>query len=278
MFDESPMLFMDHVKFKDLYQAKNANKIVSKLLAGLIPVDGVVSDYLVIERGAEKFIVHKGVARNLNGDFSLLRIVGVTEHLGYWKDIRRILFADNEFTILCRLSKNGIQNDWNPIKAADIFKELAPDLAKQIEVASRTAMLQSTSGRSEESMDPATAKLTFALAKYQDKLLGQIDHGLTSDQLSELDRAIASLAVDGFTAEGQRSAFASVRAMIEDRTGLTIESSADLELRENIRNSLEIPLFPQPSQERRHLTGPDNLEAQMEEANLLDVEVVAIYW
>lgn len=127
-------------------------------------------------------------------------------------------------------------------------------------------------------MDPATAKLTFALAKYQDKLLGQIDHGLTSDQLSELDRAIASLAVDGFTAEGQRSAFASVRAMIEDRTGLTIESSADLELRENIRNSLEIPLFPQPSQERRHLTGPDNLEAQMEEANLLDVEVVAIYW
>ena len=278
MFDESPMLFMDHVKFKDLYQAKNANKIISKLLAGLIPVDGVVSDYLVIERGAEKFIVHKGVTGNLNGDFSPLRIVGVTEHLAYWKDIRRILFADNEFTILCRLSKNGIQNDWNPIKVADIFKELAPDLAKQIEVASRTAMLQSTSGQSEESMDPATAKLTFALAKYQDKLLGQIDHGLTSDQLSELDRAIASLAVDGFTAEGQRSAFAAVRAMIESRTGLTIESSADLELRENIRNSLEIPLFPQPSQERRHLTGPDNLEAQMDEANLLDVEVVAIYW
>ena len=40
MFDESPTLFIDHVKFTDLYQAKNANKIISKLLAGLIPVDG----------------------------------------------------------------------------------------------------------------------------------------------------------------------------------------------------------------------------------------------
>lgn len=278
MFDESPMLFMDHIKFTDLYQAKNANKIVSKLLAGLIPVDGVVSDYLVVQYGSEKFIIHKGVAKNLKVDFSPLRIVGVTEHLAYWKDIRRILFAENEFTILCRLSKNGIQNDWNPIKVADIFKELAPDLAKQIEVASRTAMLQSASGQSEESIDPAVAKMTFALARYQDKLLGQIDHCLTGDQLSDLDRAIASLPVDGFTAEGQRSAFAAARAMIENRTGLTIESSADLELRESIRKSLEIPLFPQASQERRHATEGDDVEARVEEANLLDVEVVAIYW
>jgi hypothetical protein len=278
MFDESPTMFMEHVKFTDLYQAKNANKIIGKLLAGLIPIEGIVSDFIVIRDGEKKLITYKGVTKDLNIDFEPLRIVGVTEHLAYWKDIRRLLFADNEFTMLCRLSRNGIQNDWNPIKVADIFKELAPDLAKHIESASRTAMLQSTSGSSEESIDPAIAKFTLALARYQDQLLRKIDHGLTGEQLSELDRWITSLHFDGVTAEGQRSAFADVREMIEHRTGLIIEPSADLELREGIRKSLEIPLFPKPNQERLRVPGGDALETQVEEANLLDVEVVAIYW
>ncbi|MCF4167533.1 hypothetical protein L2U69_17940 [Zavarzinia compransoris] len=278
MFDESPTLFMGHVKFTDLYQAKNANKIVNKLLAGLVPVDGVVSDYLVIRHGGEKFIVHKDITKKLKADFSPLRIVGVTEHLAYWKDIRRILFADNEFTMLCRLSKNGIQTDWNPIKVADVFKELAPNLAKQIEIAGRTAMLQSASSQSEKSIESATAKLTLALARYQDKLLGKINHCLTGEQLSELDREIASLPVNGFTAEGQRAAFAAARAMIESSTGLTIESSTDLELRESIRKRFEIPLLPESSPERRRAAEESDIGAQVEDANLLDVEVVAIYW
>jgi len=278
MFDESPMLLMEHIKFNDLYQAKNANKIINRLLAGLIPVDGIVSDYIVMQYGSEKFIIHKDITTNIDITFSNLRIVGVTEHLAYWKDIRRILFADNEFTMLCRLSKNGIQNDWNPIKVADIFKDFAPDLAKQIEVSSRTAMLQSAGGQRVQNTDPAVAKLTFALARYRNKFLEKIDHCLTDDQISELDREITSLTVEAFTAEGQRSAFAAARAMIESHTGLTIEPSVDLELRESIRKSLEIPLFPQPSQESPHATELNHAEIQVEEANLLDVEVVAIYW
>lgn len=278
MFDESPILFIENIKFSDLYQAKNANKIIIKLLAGLVPVDGVVSDYVVARYGDEKFIVHRDAVKDLGVEFSPLRIVGVTEHLAYWKDIRRILFADNEFTMLCRLSKNGIQNDWNPIKVADIFKEMAPDLANQIEVSSRRAMMQSVSGQKEQIIDPTAAKISFALARYRDKFLEEIDHSLTGIQLLELDRAIASLSFDPFTAEGQRSAFAAVREMIESLTGLAIESSADLELRENIRKSLEIPLFPQPSQEIQRPIEGDEDEIKIEEANLLDVEVVAIYW
>ncbi|MFA6114308.1 MAG: hypothetical protein WC729_09945 [Sphingomonas sp.] len=278
MFDESPVLLMESVNFSDLYQAKNANKIITKLLAGLVPVDGVVSDYVVVPFGEDKFITHKDSIKGIRVNFSPLRIVGVTEHLAYWKDIRRILFADNEFIMLCRLSKNGIQKAWNPIKVADIFKEFAPDIAKQIEVSSRTAMLQSANGQNYENVEPAAARLSLALLRYQDKLLGKIDHCLTVDEVSELDREIASLQFDGATAEGQRSAFAAVKATIESRTGHTIDSAADLELRESIRRSLEIPLFPQPSQTGRIVADVGDTEAQVEEANLLDVEVVAIYW
>ncbi|HEX7783310.1 MAG TPA: hypothetical protein VF509_10945 [Sphingobium sp.] len=278
MFDESPILFIENVNFSDLYQAKNANKVITKLLAGLIPVDGIVSDYVVTQHGVDKFIVHKDAIKGLGVDYLPLRIVGVTEHLAYWKDIRRILFAENEFTMLCRLSKDGIQHDWNPIKVADIFKEFAPDLAKQIEVSSRNAMLQSTNGQSDENSEPATPRLHLALVRYQDKLLERIDHCLTVDEVSDLDREIAGLHVEDATAEGQRSAFAVVKAMIENRTGLSIDSAADLELRESIRRSLEIPLFPPPSQKRQIAAHGGDTETQFEKANLLDVEVVAIYW
>lgn len=278
MFDESPLIFMENIKFTDLYQAKNANKIIIKLLAGLVPVDGVVSDYIVVRYGDEKFIVHKDAIKNIDVEFFPLRIVGVTEHLAYWKDIRRILFADNEFTILCRLSKNGIQSDWNPIKVADIFKEMAPDLAKQIEVSSRTAMLQSASGQREKAVDPTETKFTFALAKYQAKLLEKVSHSLTESQLYELDRAIATFHVNFFTAEGQRAAFANVKTIVENATGLTIDSVEDLGLRESIRKGFGLSLFPQISEDNRQIAEGVEIEEIIEEANLLDVEVVAIYW
>lgn len=278
MFDESPVLFIDNVNFRDLYQAKNANKIITKLLAGLIPVDGIVSDYVVSQNGIDKFIVHKDAIKGLGVDFSPLRIVGVTDHLAYWKDIRRILFADNEFTMLCRLSKDGIQQDWNPIKVADIFKEFAPDLAKQIEVSSRNAMLQSANSQSDEIPEPANARLHLALMRYQDRLLERIDRCLTVDEATDLDREIAALHVEGTTAEGQRSAFAAVKAMIENCTGQSIDSAADLELRESIRKSFDISLFPPSSQRRRIAADGGEPETQFEKANLLDVEVVAIYW
>ena len=133
MFDESPALFVDHVRFADLYQAKNANKIINKLLAGLVPIDGLAPDYVVFENDGEDYIAHKDVVSELEISTTPLQIVGVTDHLAYWKDIRRILFAENEFTMLCRLSKSGVQDDWNPIKVADIFKEFSPHLARQIE-------------------------------------------------------------------------------------------------------------------------------------------------
>lgn len=278
MFDESPTLFIEHVRFADLYQAQNANKIINKLLAGLIPVDGVVSDYVVLPHNGDRFIVHRDVVRSLDREFVPLRIVGVTEHLAYWKDIRRILFADNEFTMLCRLSKTGLQSDWNPIKVADIFREFAPDIAKQIEIASRTAMTKSAKGHVEENVEPAAAQMTLALARYKDMLLEQIDYNVADEQLSELDRSITNLSIDSTTAGGQRAAFAAVKAMVENCTNQQVAPSIDLTARNTVRKNLDLPLFPQLSQREKQSAEFKPPEMEKEETNLLDVEVVAIYW
>ena len=253
MFDQSPTIFMESVNFRDLYQAKNANKIISKLLAGLIPVDGVVSDYVVIDDGEEKVIVHRDAISDLPIENSALRIVGVTEHLAYWKDIRRVLFADNEFTMLCRLSRSGVQNDWNPIKVADIFRDFAPDLARQIETSSRAAMTQSASTKRADIVEPIAAQLA-------------------------LDRSIAALLLENTSAEGQRAAFAKVKALIEASTQLEIDPSVDFDAREAVRRNLDLPLFPR-SQTYNHETKiSESSTFEEEPRNLLDVEVIAIYW
>lgn len=280
MFDESPSLFIENVKFSDLYNAKNANKVINRLLAGLIPVDGVVSDYVVISRNDEKFVIQKEVISGLDVKSYPLRIVGVTEHLAYWKDIRRILFANNEFTILCRLAKSGIQRSWNPIKVADIFKEFAPDIAMQIESASRTAMTQSPQVENEERILPAPSQMTIALTRYADSLLDHEDMQISSEQHAVLDSQIADISVNDVTAEGQREAFLKVKQLVENVTAKTVDPVFDLEARENVRRNFGIPLLPiaaQPSPSN-DITETGSAEPDEANENLLDVEVVAIYW
>ena len=238
----------------------------------------MVSDYVVVLDGTEKLIAHRDTVSCLNATTHPLRIVGVTEHLAYWKDIRRVLFADNEFTMLCRLSRSGIQNDWNPIKVADIFKEFAPDLSQQIELASKAAMIQSAAGQSDERFEPVQSQMALALARYKDILLSKMQHSVTDAKLLELDRFISSLALEDASAEGQRAAFAKVKASIEVSTKQQIDTLVDLAARETVRTNLGLPLFPTAKTKENRLPEVDSTVIEEREANLLDVEIIAIYW
>lgn len=278
IFDESPTLFMEHVGIYELYQAKNANRVINKLLAGLIPIDGKVSEFSVIIHKECEYIVHNDAIPNLDIDRVPLQIVGVTDHLAYWKDIRRVLFADDEFTVLCRLSKSGIQSDWNPIKLADIFQEFAPGLANQIESSTRLAMSQSSEKRVESSVDANLAQLMIALIRYKDILIGDLSGPVPEGSLEKLDKLISDLKLNASTAEGQRAAFAQVRSMIEAVVDHKIDSPKDLAVREQVRKVVGLPLFPDAS-----VKGQGTPEVHPElpvdkRSRLLDVEVVAIYW
>ncbi|ROT93301.1 hypothetical protein EB810_14475 [Altererythrobacter sp. FM1] len=278
MFDESPTLFLENVKFSDLYQAKNVNKIINKLLAGLIPIDGLVTEYGVVEYEGEDYIIHSSVIKKFGLDNRPLQIVGVTEHLAYWKDIRRILFADSEFTVLCRLSKSGLQTDWNPIKVADIFSQFAPDLAGQIEVSSRAAIAQSSRAREEPKPDGQSQKLMVALLRYKDLLVAQLDREVSTQEAQEIDRSISNLRLVSNSAEGQRAAFAQTKAVVEDLIGETIDPNADLELRARVRQIQDLPLLPRNSDPQQGEQDSEPVEIEKTDNRLLDVEVVAIYW
>lgn len=278
MFDESPTLFLESVRFYDLYLAKNVNKIINKLLAGLIPIDGLVTEYAVIQHEGDDYIVHDSAIEQFGLDKRPLQIVGVTEHLAYWKDIRRILFADSEFTVLCRLAKSGLQTEWNPIKVADIFSQFAPDLAGQIEASSRAAIAQSSRTREEPKFDVQSQKLMVAMLRYKDLLIEELDREVSDQDSQEIDRSISSLRLVSNSAEGQRAAFSETRAIIETTIGETINPDADLDLRERVRAAQDLPLFPPTSESQQAAHSPEPVEIDSADNCLLDVEVVAIYW
>ncbi|MDQ1229671.1 hypothetical protein QE379_001097 [Sphingomonas sp. SORGH_AS 879] len=278
MFDESPALFIENVKFSDLYNAKNANKIINRLLAGLVPIDGIASGYSVVIDGTDEYIVKNMVVDHLGLDSIPLKVVGVTEHSAYWKDIRRVLFANNEFTVLCRLSKAGLQTEWNPIKAADIFRDFVPDLAAQIEESSKMAMMASSENASKQSPDPSHSQLIFAIGKYKDILLSEIDDKITDVVLESIDERISQIVFYPDTAEGQRLAFAQVKALIEELTGQNVSPQIDFDARERSRKAMKLPFFPDisVSKAKEVTTIPVLLEPK--KSRMLDVEVVAIYW
>ena len=90
-----------------------------------------------MELEGREWIVHCGILNQLATTGSLtiypLYVVGVAEHSLFWKDIRRVLFSDARFRVLCRVAQGGLQNSWSPVKLAHVLRSVAPDLADRID-------------------------------------------------------------------------------------------------------------------------------------------------
>jgi hypothetical protein len=101
-------------------QVSAVNRVLEKLLVGLVPVRGHAEDYEVVELGGQEWIVHRRLLNVLAGTNSLttspLYVVGVAERSLFWKDIRRVLFSSARFRVLCRMGQDNLQKrlSWFP--------------------------------------------------------------------------------------------------------------------------------------------------------------------
>lgn len=94
-------------------QVSAVNRILEKLLVNLVPVRGHAEDYEVVTLEEREWIVHRRLLHQLTGIDSLtthpLYVVAVAEQSLFWKDIRRVLFSDARFRVLCRIGHDGLQ-------------------------------------------------------------------------------------------------------------------------------------------------------------------------
>lgn len=260
------------------------NKVLQRLLAGLIPIRCTAVDLVHVVIDGEAWLLKEGLARRLQLIGEPVEFVGVTEHIGYWKDIRRVLFSDSTMTMMCRVARPGVQPTWTPVKLADLFRSVAPELVAQLSHASRAGV--GGTGSNTPSGDSQTvAQLVVAVLEYTRAL--EEGTGLrVASETGAVERALAHIQGQPNSPTAQRMAFAEVRRAIDvPEADWTAEQ--DLVARQRARAAAGIPVIEGAvvapfSEQKPPTAGAPNgqVEGGAPKAcdKLVDVEVVAIYW
>lgn len=272
MADEFPGLFGNQGLLGFLHDAEPIMKVLDRFLAGLIPIKATATNHVVAEIDGKEYVVHKAAIEGLRLTSRPLYIVGVTEHIGYWKDVRRVLFSGARFTVLCRIARDGIHEKWTPVKLADLFSDVAPDFVDQIN-AIRSPSATDGGGTGLQAQQKA---LGGALVAYRYAISPEGNSGWTSEADGAFQSLKARLEAGPTDAAAQRRAFDQVRDFVVKTFAIApIGAEADLKARQNARTASDLELFP--SLVNLSATTPPETKEKADE-RMLDVEVIAIYW
>ncbi len=105
-------------------------ELLPQMLVDLVPVNAQVISHQRIDLGDETWLVDTTMltpGSPLAAAAETIAVAGVTEIPLYWKDARRVLFDNSEYTVYARLAKPGLATTWTPIKLADVFDTLDPE-------------------------------------------------------------------------------------------------------------------------------------------------------
>jgi len=272
--DESPQMFPDGTVRQQLDGFLPVNKVLQRMLAGLVPIRCEALDHVAVAPLDTEYVVRRECVEGLAISTHPIQIVGVTEHLAYWKDLRRVLFSDAEFTILGRIARTGLQSSWTPIKLGDLFRVVAPDWDEQINAAASNPFNLMSGGTS---VSVNEVNLGDALRHYKTAIEQISDDSLSLEQDLLVSNEINRLLPRAATATGQRSAFQIIHDMMIMHLKVEIDAERDSALRASAREESGLTLFPAMSSSTTTIGGAV-ITHDGPEPRLLDVEVVAIYW
>jgi len=253
-------------------------ELLQQLLAGLIPIKAEILNYRALKTGDDTYLVHEDKVTGVSTSKIKVNLVGVTELSAYWKDIRRVLFSNQEFRVLCRISRPGLVQDWNPIKLLDLFGNVFPqkeihNVKEMLKLLSYNVDAASTA----ETDNDASSKMRLALEEYiksscehaggeigSDEVEGIIKEVLKGnfDEGSMGDRKVLYEKVDG--------ELASLKIDVPPNIRVTLrESSSE-------KAGLSHRLFASAPSEVKKVEEKE--EKSVAEELFIEAEIIAIYW
>lgn len=273
MADDYPAMFGSHANVGFLREVQPIMRVLDRFLAGLVPIKATATSHVVVEIGGEEFVVRLGAVEGLQIAHRPLQVAGVTEHLGYWKDIRRILFSDGRFTMLCRVARDGIHQSWTPVKLADVFSDVAPNFIDQI----NAIQYPSADETNASPTGAAQTVLGEALMAYKSILVSGSEATWPAEADAELDRQIERLVGRGTTPTAQRAAFNQMKGFVATNLGIDPPNpDVDLAARQQARQTVGLNLFPSLGLSATTTSHAATTSERTE--RIVDVEVIAIYW
>lgn len=249
-------------------QMKSYGKLLDRFMAGLVPIRSTVTNVRLYENDGKRYVVDAVLAEELGLATKKIELVGVLEKDRFWKDMRRVLFSDATVTVLGRVSVDGIHKKWTPVKLLDLFANTIPGgdtVVSAFEAINFDGIPVEDSDRSEG--------FKKALEKYVELAVAEADFELSAHHRAQIAQVIEENRSQWASTETQRNAFRSVAELL-GQSGLTLNPSRDADLRQAARAHAGIGLFGEiaGTPPRTETTSDDP------EANLLEVEVVAMYW
>lgn len=262
-------------------QAMTASRILDRLLVGLVPLRGRAVRFQAVTLGEREVLVHNALLDQLTtgeGGFSSTPVflVGVAEERLFWRDLRTVLFARSRFTAMVRLGRDGLQDQWTPVKLADVLKDVVPQLGDLVDDAGAGLLDTMAQGGAAQSAEDTLKReaLRNALVLYAVKISAGAETPASESDLEEA--GLLSISDEEIsTLEGRRKAFQAVTDHVVNATGAPLDKTAAAEERE--RALQHAGLYP------------DGTLAEVPQApvargdgrdrdRFLDAEVVAIYW
>ena len=149
LMEDNEHLFGNEI-IAQLPQMRSMAQILEGLLVGLVPIRGRLVDYKSTQIGGCDVLVHRLLLEQMPPDTRPkaypVFVVGVTQRDLFWKDIRRVLFSQAQYTVFCRLAISGLADRWHPVKVADVLAGLSPEFDELIREFSERAGQAMTGG------------------------------------------------------------------------------------------------------------------------------------
>ncbi|MFE2865499.1 hypothetical protein [Embleya sp. NPDC059259] len=254
-------------------QAADLARLLDRLMVGLVPVQCVAVDYRALEYGGQNYVVHTEILSQFSTNqlppTLPVSLVGVAEQALFWKDIRRVLFADARARVLCRVSHPGLKNSWTPIKLGDVLSEIWPEFTNIMDNLGSDA-LAAMSGGNPSVVHNSNSREVQTLQEYGSLIARSHSQTLTPQddaRILALAQVNASL-IRGDVAD-RRRAFEAIEQCISAISGV----QTDRREASNFRvHALALGGF----MSTRAPSAPPQSVAVNE--RFIEAEIIAIYW
>ncbi len=261
-------------------EAYAIGQVLERLLAGLVPLRGRMVDYEAITLRDREVLAHRRVREQLKSEYSgVVRpvyVTGVADHGLFWKDIRQILFSGSQYNALCRLVTQGLKEDWQPVKLADMFEGVIGDFREAISSlgeAIRVAM-EDQSHIEEQPLDQDEPSRIQVIKEYVE-LLGAYHRKCIPPDFAETTIIPVMPLGDWLSSVvARRAVFDEATKLVEEEFGVQTPGEARHSLREKVLGKPDLGIV------RGEAALAENFRATKSRdlERFLDTEIVAIYW
>jgi hypothetical protein len=264
---------LQNVRIDGLHDAISANALLVALFDGLVPIRGRMVDFVSIEVEGTEWVVHRQLGAHLadetGAELRPIDVVAVAEATSFWRDVRRVLFSESEFTVLARVARSGLQQSWSPIKLSDVVGKVAPEVGSQLSAIAMPSTADTAPSHESERHRLHRALDAFARAITTDS---GIDWDETDVDIEVLLDTYEESRQDGI--RRLRAPFGQLLANLEERGLQTADRVQVAEIRSSCLQA--VGLLPQG--DAGPPAAPTNPTPAESAVRLLDTEVIAIYW